>query len=99
MATHTAPAPGLDAKSAPSTTDDAESATSFNSKVQQNTMMPGQQVKPPADPEKATVLSEDGAADAEVKPPPPGPPPGMAPSDFPDGGTQAWLTCFGGWCW
>ncbi|KAM6518162.1 hypothetical protein FSOLCH5_006931 [Fusarium solani] len=29
---------------------------------------------------------------------PPGPPPGMAPADFPDGGLEAWLVVFGGWC-
>ena len=26
------------------------------------------------------------------------PPPGMAPSDFPDGGLVAWSVCFGAWC-
>lgn len=26
------------------------------------------------------------------------PPPGMAPADFPDGGLEAWLVVFGGWC-
>ncbi|KAI1030466.1 hypothetical protein LB503_012222 [Fusarium chuoi] len=26
------------------------------------------------------------------------PPPGMAPADFPDGGFEAWLVVFGGWC-
>lgn len=31
-------------------------------------------------------------------PPAGGPPPGMAPADFPDGGTEAWLVVFGGWC-
>ena len=30
--------------------------------------------------------------------PPAGPPPGMAPADFPDGGLEAWLVVFGGWC-
>lgn len=25
-------------------------------------------------------------------------PPGMNPADFPDGGLQAWLVVFGGWC-
>ncbi|KAH7177873.1 major facilitator superfamily domain-containing protein [Fusarium sp. MPI-SDFR-AT-0072] len=30
--------------------------------------------------------------------PPAGPPPGMAPADFPDGGFEAWLVVFGGWC-
>ncbi|KAJ4023998.1 hypothetical protein NW766_000225 [Fusarium irregulare] len=29
---------------------------------------------------------------------PAGPPPGMAPADFPDGGLEAWLVVFGGWC-
>lgn len=27
-----------------------------------------------------------------------GPPPGMNPADFPDGGLEAWLVVFGGWC-
>ncbi|KAH6891039.1 major facilitator superfamily domain-containing protein [Thelonectria olida] len=31
-------------------------------------------------------------------PPPAGPPPGLAPADFPDGGTEAWLVVLGGWC-
>ncbi|TDZ14528.1 MFS transporter asaE [Colletotrichum orbiculare MAFF 240422] len=30
--------------------------------------------------------------------PPPAAPPGFSPADFPDGGTQAWLAVFGGWC-
>lgn len=34
----------------------------------------------------------------EVAAAPAGPPPGMRPEDFPDGGTQAWLVVFGGWC-
>lgn len=29
---------------------------------------------------------------------PVGPPPGINPADFPDGGFQAWLVVFGGWC-
>ncbi|KAJ3524305.1 hypothetical protein NM208_g12110 [Fusarium decemcellulare] len=44
-------------------------------------------------------FSPDG--DDEKKPQgeaPPGPPPGMAPADFPDGGLEAWLVVFGGWC-
>ncbi|KAK3319545.1 major facilitator superfamily domain-containing protein [Cercophora scortea] len=40
-----------------------------------------------ADPEKA-------AADAGK----PQPPPGHAPSDYPDGGLEAWLVVAGGWC-
>lgn len=40
---------------------------------------------PPASPVKADA-------------PPAGPPPGMAPTDFPDGGREAWLVVFGGWC-
>jgi hypothetical protein len=43
-----------------------------------------------ADMEKASTLSEKST--------PQGPPPGMAPSDFPDGGLKAWLVVFGGWC-
>ncbi|KAL0940058.1 monocarboxylate permease-like protein [Colletotrichum truncatum] len=31
-------------------------------------------------------------------PAPPAASPGMNPADFPDGGTDAWLTVFGGWC-
>ena len=31
-------------------------------------------------------------------PQPVGPPPGINPADFPDGGFQAWLVVFGGWC-
>lgn len=41
------------------------------------------------------------AAEADIEkaqPAPPGPPPGMAPADFPDGGVEAWLVVFGGWC-
>ncbi|KAF4456567.1 hypothetical protein F53441_1311 [Fusarium austroafricanum] len=34
----------------------------------------------------------------EQKQSPPGPPSGMAPADFPDGGAEAWLVVFGGWC-
>jgi|SRR5687767_6989666 hypothetical protein len=47
------------------------------------------------------VSAEDAPIDDEKKPvqaPPPGPPPGMRPEDFPDGGLQAWLVVFGGWC-
>ncbi|ORY60860.1 major facilitator superfamily domain-containing protein [Pseudomassariella vexata] len=49
-------------------------------------------------------LKPDPAAVADMEkgtaavPQKPGPPPGMAPSDFPDGGLQAWTTVFGGWC-
>ncbi|CAK7229619.1 hypothetical protein SBRCBS47491_007312 [Sporothrix bragantina] len=31
-------------------------------------------------------------------PAPPAGPPGMSPADFPDGGLEAWLVVFGGWC-
>lgn len=34
---------------------------------------------------------------AEPQPEPPKPH-GMDPADFPDGGLQAWLVVFGGWC-
>lgn len=37
-------------------------------------------------------------AEVEAAPAPPGPPPGLRPEDFPDGGLQAWLVVFGGWC-
>lgn len=52
-----------------------------------------------ADPENV-VHADLEKAGLEEKPagPPGGFPPGMAPSDFPDGGLQAWLVVFGGWC-
>lgn len=40
---------------------------------------------PPASPVKADA-------------PPAGSPPGVTPTDFPDGGREAWLVVFGGWC-
>lgn len=43
-----------------------------------------------ADLEKSGVVS--GAKDEPTAPP------GMSPADFPDGGLQAWLVVFGGWC-
>lgn len=54
-------------------------------------------------PEPANAVEADlerGVAPEDEKKPqaPPGPPPGMAPADFPDGGTEAWLVVFGGWC-
>ncbi|KAM0245450.1 hypothetical protein ACHAP5_005406 [Fusarium lateritium] len=54
-------------------------------------------------PEPANAVAADlerGEADDEKKQqkPPAGPPPGMAPADFPDGGLEAWLVVFGGWC-
>ncbi|CAK7205798.1 hypothetical protein SEUCBS139899_008577 [Sporothrix eucalyptigena] len=36
--------------------------------------------------------------DVPAAPAPPAGPPGMNPADFPDGGLQAWLVVFGGWC-
>jgi hypothetical protein len=58
------------------------------------------------DPEKGQLHDEAlSAADDAKKDPsappaaaPAGPPPGMRPEDFPDGGAQAWLVVFGGWC-
>ncbi|GKT43638.1 MFS transporter asaE [Colletotrichum spaethianum] len=38
------------------------------------------------------------ATAGEEAPPTPAAPPGMNPADFPDGGAQAWLVVFGGWC-
>jgi hypothetical protein len=56
-----------------------------------------------ADLEKGGILppsSEKGNATAPGAAPggPPGAPPGMSPADFPDGGLEAWLVLFGGWC-
>lgn len=42
--------------------------------------------------------SQEEKDEVEAAPAPPGPPPGMRPSDFPDGGLEAWLVVFGGWC-
>lgn len=55
------------------------------------------------DPEKGQLHNDDtlSAADEakkDVSAPPAGPPPGMRPEDFPDGGAEAWLVVFGGWC-
>ncbi|KAK1487226.1 major facilitator superfamily transporter [Colletotrichum cuscutae] len=49
------------------------------------------------------TATQDAKADGPVggdapAPPAAGPPPGMNPADFPDGGAQAWLVVFGGWC-
>jgi hypothetical protein len=54
-------------------------------------------------PEPANAVAADlerGEGDDEKKQQqhPAGPPPGMAPADFPDGGLEAWLVVFGGWC-
>lgn len=50
--------------------------------------------------EGAAAAPSDGAkaADGAAAAPPAGPPPGMSPADFPDGGKEAWLVVFGGWC-
>jgi MFS family permease len=40
----------------------------------------------------------NGAAPPSAPPAGGGPPPGMSPADFPDGGLEAWLVVFGGWC-
>ena len=65
-----------------------------------NTELKPTTVEGDADLEKAAGSSEEKSVDAEAPPAAarPGPPPGMAPSDFPDGGPTAWLVCFGGWC-
>ncbi|KAF6806043.1 monocarboxylate permease-like protein [Colletotrichum sojae] len=42
--------------------------------------------------------SHPPAPDAKTDGPPAGPTPGMSPADFPDGGRDAWLAVFGGWC-
>jgi hypothetical protein len=65
--------------------------------------IPSQQTETIANeiPERQDVAEADiektGAAGPE-KPTAGGPPPGMRPEDFPDGGFQAWLVVFGGWC-
>ncbi|OBS22137.1 hypothetical protein FPOA_08473 [Fusarium poae] len=41
---------------------------------------------------------DDEKKQTQQQPPAAGPPPGMAPADFPDGGLEAWLVVFGGWC-
>lgn len=41
---------------------------------------------------------EKGGLEPKPAGPPGGFPPGMAPSDFPDGGLKAWLVVLGGWC-
>lgn len=40
----------------------------------------------------------EGGAGPDAAPAPPTMPPGMNPADFPDGGLDAWLVVFGGWC-
>ena len=42
--------------------------------------------------------SDSQEDDSAPTPPPAGPPPGLRPEDFPDGGAEAWLVVFGGWC-
>lgn len=42
--------------------------------------------------------SDSQEDDSAPTAPPAGPPPGLRPSDFPDGGAEAWLVVFGGWC-
>jgi hypothetical protein len=44
----------------------------------------------PADLEKGSTAKPDAASG--------GAPPGMSPADFPEGGREAWLVVFGGWC-
>jgi hypothetical protein len=51
--------------------------------------------------EAAVPATNDTDKSDGVGPAPPqpgGPPPGMAPHQFPDGGFDAWLVVFGGWC-
>ncbi|KAF4337535.1 monocarboxylate transporter 2 [Fusarium beomiforme] len=52
------------------------------------------------EPTNAVMADLERGDDDEKKQeqPPAGPPPGMAPADFPDGGFEAWLVLFGGWC-
>lgn len=58
--------------------------------------------QPELDIEKDTKIddaaSSGDAVDEKKADAPPGPPPGMRPEDFPEGGLQAWLVVFGGWC-
>lgn len=46
--------------------------------------------------EKPTTTASPDNQDVEKAAPAPAGPPGMG--DFPDGGKEAWLACFGGWC-
>ncbi|KAJ9133406.1 Major facilitator superfamily transporter [Pleurostoma richardsiae] len=49
-------------------------------------------------PDPDNVVEADLEKGGAVPTPPPAAPPGMNPADFPDGGMQAWLVVFGGWC-
>lgn len=51
---------------------------------------------------EANIFSErEGTAEADLEKTgaaPPAAPGGINPADFPDGGFEAWLVVFGGWC-
>lgn len=51
-----------------------------------------------ADIEKGRQGQDAAGPDASSPKAPGGPPPGMNPADFPEGGLEAWLVVFGGWC-
>ncbi|KAM0552016.1 hypothetical protein ACHAPJ_008126 [Fusarium lateritium] len=67
-----------------------------------STSQPNEKTEANIHPEPANAVEADlerGEDDEkQQQQPPPGPPPGMAPADFPDGGREAWLVVFGGWC-
>ncbi|OLN91626.1 putative transporter MCH4-like protein 8 [Colletotrichum chlorophyti] len=48
--------------------------------------------------QSAAAKTDGDASPGESGPPAPAAPPGMSPADFPDGGAEAWLVVFGGWC-
>ncbi|CAK7227138.1 hypothetical protein SCUCBS95973_006441 [Sporothrix curviconia] len=51
----------------------------------------------PEDDDEENNNNNQNNKDESAAPPPAGPP-GMSPADFPDGGLEAWLVVFGGWC-
>ena len=52
----------------------------------------------PVVPANGADVEQGGVAPAKSEAGPPGAPPGMNPADFPEGGLEAWLVVFGGWC-
>ncbi|KAH7154895.1 major facilitator superfamily domain-containing protein [Dactylonectria estremocensis] len=67
-----------------------------NNDVEIDTIVHGKSEKAldDTDLERGDVLESPAKPDAPAA----GLPPGMAPADFPDGGREAWLVVFGGWC-
>lgn len=87
------------------TSTEPEKTTISSSRPSSITRIPAQNKETEANiyPEPANAVEADlerGSGGVEKAKPAPGggPPPGMAPADFPDGGTEAWLVVFGGWC-